>query len=99
MRGGAAHVQIADRRAVLRPSRGGPEKEELFERQLTLKDVAFRESKLPLDVERRQHLAMKNDVADVRRVLGNRVDHRIAERLTLVVPGCRWVQVIRRVLD
>ena len=47
-----------------------------------------------LDVERRQHLAVEDDVADVRRVLGDRVDDRVAERLALRRPSVarrvRW---------
>jgi hypothetical protein len=39
-----------------------------------------------LDVERRQHLPVQDDVPDVRRVLGDGVDDRVAERLALLVP-------------
>ena len=83
---GSAHVELLDRRGVLRPARHRPQEEQLFERQLALEDVAFRQPEVPLDVERRQHLAMEDQVADVRRVLGNGVDHRVAERLALQVP-------------
>ena len=72
-----------DRRRVLRPSRHRPQEEQLLERQLALKDVAFGEPEVALDVERRQHLPMQDDVLDVRRVLRDRVDHRVAERLAL----------------
>src|SRR5262245_12343289 len=40
MRRRAAHVEVLDRRAVLRPAGHGPQEEELLERQLTLEDVA-----------------------------------------------------------
>src|SRR6185436_8624476 len=63
----AAQVEVADRRFVLRPPGSGTEEEELLQRQLSLEDVALRETEGPLDVERRQHLAMQDDVLDVRR--------------------------------
>ena len=85
---GSAHVEVADRRAVLRPARGGAEEEQLLERQLALEDVAFGQPELALEVERRQDLAVQDDVLDVRRVLGDGVDDGVAERLALVVPRC-----------
>src|SRR5947207_12059347 len=60
MRCRTAHVEIANRRAILHPTRRRPQKEKLLERQLALKDIAFRKSKVAFDVERRQHLAMQN---------------------------------------
>ena len=86
MSGRAAHVQVADRRAVLRPARRGTQEEQLFERQLALEDVPFRQPPFALEVERSDDLTMANDVADVGRVLRERVDDRVAERLALLVP-------------
>ena len=71
MRRRAAHVEAADRRAVLRPAGRGAQEEQLLERQLALEDVAFGQAPLALEVERREHLAVQDDVADVRRVLGD----------------------------
>src|SRR3954467_6348737 len=75
MRRRAAHIQIVNGSAVLRPARYGPQKEQLLERQFTLKDIAFRQAELALDIQRRQHLAMQNDVLQIGRVLRQRVDY------------------------
>ena len=94
MRRRAAHVEAADRRAVLRPARRRPQEEELLERELALEDVALRQPEHALDVERRQHLPVQDPLADVRRVDGDRVDDGVAERLALVVPVA-LLQVVR----
>ena len=86
------------RRLVLRPAGRGAQEEQLLERQLALEDVAFRQAEVALDVERRQHLPVQDDVLDVRRVLRDRVDDRVAERLAVLVPAALFLQVIRRVL-
>ena len=97
MRRRSAHPQVAHRRRVLRPPGHRAREEQLFERQLALEDIALGQPEVALEVERRQHLPVQDDVADVRRVLGDRVDDRVAERLALVVPGARR-QLVRRVL-
>src|SRR5262249_28160390 len=86
MRGRSAHVKVANRRLVLRPAWRRTEEEKLLERQLALEDVSFRQAESALDIERRQHLTMQDDVSDVRRVFGERVDDRVAERLAAFVP-------------
>ena len=96
MRRRAAHVEVLDRRPVLGPSRHGPQEEELLESQLALEDVAFREPEVALEVERREDLPVLDDVLDVRRVLGDRVDDRVAEGLALLVPVA--LEVVGRVL-
>src|SRR5215471_3298599 len=52
----ATHVKVLDRGAILRPSRHGTEKEQLFEREFSLKDIAFTQPEFPLQIERCQHL-------------------------------------------
>src|SRR3954447_26858371 len=69
MRGGAAHPEVLDRRPIARPSGNRAVEEELLERELALEDVALRQAEVALDVERRQHLLVEDDVADVRRAL------------------------------
>ena len=88
MRSRSAHVEALHRRSVLRPTGRRAEEEQLLERQLTLEDVALGKAEGPFDVERRQDLAMEDDVLDVRRVLRDGVDHGVAERLAMVVPAC-----------
>src|SRR3954468_5882438 len=44
MRRRAAHVEAADRRAVVGPPGRGSQEEQLLQRQLSLEDVAFREA-------------------------------------------------------
>src|SRR5689334_5306501 len=97
VRRGAAHVEAADGRAVLRPPGSGAEEEELLERQLALEDVALGQAELALDVERREDLPVLDDALDVRRVLRDRVDDRVAERVAFLVPVA--LQVVGRVLD
>ena len=82
----------ADRRAVLRPVGHRPEEEQLLERELALEDVALGQADDALDVRRREHLAVEDRALQVRRVLGERVDDRVAERLALasVQPPLRW---------
>ena len=74
MRCRSAHVEILDGRAELRVSRHRPQEEKLLERKLALENVAFAQSPLAFEVERRHHLAVKNDVFNVGRVLGDGVD-------------------------
>src|SRR5207249_5535497 len=97
MRGGSAHPQIPNRRVVLRPARDRPREEQLLQRQLALKDVALCQSEIALEIQRRENLTMPNDVANIRRVLRNRVDDRVAERFAPLVPRARRERV-RRVL-
>jgi hypothetical protein len=77
---------------------GRTQEEQLLQRQLSLEDVAFRQAEVALDVERRQDLPVQDAIPDVRRVLGDRVHDRVAERLPVGVPASLFLQVIRRVL-
>ena len=86
MRGGAAHIEVVDRRAIPCPAWRGSQEEQLLQRQLALKDVAFGQTPLTLEVERRDDLTVADDVPDVRRVFRQRVDDSVAERLALIVP-------------
>src|SRR5262245_20482786 len=65
VRGRAAHVQIFYRRSILRPTRRGSQKEKLFERQFALENISFRQTKLALEIERRHHLSIANQLANV----------------------------------
>src|SRR5258708_38536446 len=93
----SANVEILNRRTILGPARSGPQKEKLFQRQLTLKNISLRQTKLAFQIKRRQDLSMKNDVFDIRRVLGDGVDDGVAKLFALVVP-VSFLQVVRRVL-
>src|SRR5439155_19927866 len=86
MRRRAAHPELPNRRLVLSPAGNRAREEQLLERQLALKDVAFRQAELALEIERRQHLAVQDDVLDVRGVLRDGVDDGVAERVALLVP-------------
>jgi len=55
----------------------------LLERELALEGCCLSEPELALEIERRQHLPVQDDVADVWRVLGDCVDDGVAERLAL----------------
>ena len=80
--GRAAQPQVLDRASRYRAQPGHrPVEEQLLQRELALEDVALGQAERLLDVQRRQHLPVQDHVADVRGVLGDRVDHRVAERL------------------
>src|ERR1700680_2956945 len=98
MRGRAANVEVLDRRPELRPPRNGAEEEQLLQRKLTLKNVAFAEAEFALEIKRRNHLFVQDDVLDVGCVLGNGVDHVVAERFFLIVPVNTGAQLVGSVL-
>ena len=89
MRGRSAHVEIANRRSILGPAGGRAQKEKLLERQLALKNISFRQTKVPFEIERSQHLAMQNQILDVGRVLCDGIDYRVANssRLSSQLPS------------
>src|SRR5258708_34580671 len=87
MRGGTAHIKVADGGAVVGPAGDGTEEEELFEGKLALENVALREAEFALEIERGENLAADDDVLDVGRVLGDGVDDVVAEGCFLIVPS------------
>src|SRR5262245_3450872 len=97
MRAGAAHVEAAHGAAIAGPAGDGTQEEELLQRQLALENVALREAPLALEVERREHLTVADDLPDIGRIAGDRVDHRVAEGLALLVPR-PFTQLVGRVL-
>src|SRR6188768_3187487 len=86
MCGRSAHEEAPDGRAVVGPSGRRPEEEQLLECQFALEDVAFRQTERAFDVQRREDLPVQYQVLQVRGVLGNRVDDRVTERLTMLIP-------------
>src|SRR5580693_1287939 len=76
MRGRAAHVEILDGGAEARVARGWSQEEKLLQGKFALEDVALAQSPLAFEVERSDDLPVQDDVFDVRRVLGDGVDHR-----------------------
>src|ERR1041384_6043608 len=62
MRRRPAHVKVFDRRAILRPPRRRSQKEKLLERQLTLKNISFRQTKIAFEIEWRQNLTISNQL-------------------------------------
>src|SRR5215212_1312929 len=96
----ATQPQVANRRPEPREAGHRPVEEELFEGQLALEDVAFGQARRSLDVERRLDIPEEDRFLEPRRELADPVDDRIAERLTLVVPGPELRgELVRRVLD
>src|SRR6185369_13043815 len=79
------------------PSRRGSQKEELFERQLSLKNISFRQTKIAFKIEWSQNLSIANQLLDVGRVFSNRVHHRVAKLFAFLVPAS-FLQVVRGVL-
>ena len=98
MRAGAAQIQAADGRPVARPARHRAHREHLVQAHLAVEDVAAGDAEAALQVERRQHLPVLDDGADVGRVLLDQRDHAVAERLAQFVPGA-LAQRVGRVLQ
>ena len=69
MGAGAALIQPLDRRAIVGPAGDGTQKEELFEGELTVEDVALGQAHRLLEIPRCNDLTVKNDVGQVRYVL------------------------------
>ena len=71
--------------SILRPPRRRSQEEKLFERELALEDVPslkpksrrYREASKP---------AVQNEFLNVGRVLGNRIDNRVAKLFAFIVP-------------
>src|SRR5262245_53528063 len=98
VRPGAAEVEPLDRRPVARPAGDRPHEEDLVRRDLAVEDVPAGEPEALLQVPGREHLAVHDRVADVRRVLGDGVDHDVPELLALLLPVA-LPQVVRRGLE
>src|SRR5262245_50004737 len=97
MGGRPAHEEVLDRRPILSPARHRPKEQQLFERELTLKDVALGQTPLALQIERRHDLTMDDEGFEIRRIFRQRVDHRVAEPFTMLIPRS-LLQRVRRVL-
>src|SRR5216683_2895143 len=98
MRRRTANVEVLDWRPELRPPCDGAEEEQLLQRKLTLKNVAFAEAELALKIKRRDHLFVQDDVFDIGSVLGNGVDDVVAERFFLIIPANTRTQLVWSVL-
>ena len=70
----------------------------MLQRQLALEDVSFAQSEFAFEIERRHNLTVQNDVFDIRRIFGNRVDHCIAKLFFLGVPVEAGREFVGRVL-
>jgi hypothetical protein len=81
-----AHVEVAHRRRYCAQPGAGLRKKSCSSVSSPWKMLPSVSPNVALDVERRQHLPVQDDVADVRRVLRDGVDHGVAERVAVVVP-------------
>src|SRR2546426_2101530 len=87
MRAGAAQVETADRRAVVRPARGRTEEEQLIGGHLAVEDVPLGETEDLLQIPRAEDLARDDRLLDVRGVFRQRVDDLVAHLLADLGPG------------
>src|SRR5690348_4570192 len=99
MCGRAAHIKVSYGRPELRVTRNGTQEEKLLQRELALKDVSFAEPEFSLQIKRRENLFVDDDVFYIRRVLGQSINHVVAERLALFVPVQPRPQLVGRVLN
>ncbi len=80
------------------PAEERPKSKELIERMFPMKDVAAGQAVSPLQIDRRQHLASGDGIANLRRVVGKRFDNGVAQLMTARTPVAAF-QLIRRVLN
>src|SRR5580698_3640983 len=99
MRGRATEIKVLDGSAELRISRHWAKKEKLLQRQFALKNIAFTQSPLAFEIERGDDLFVQNDVSNIGRVLGDGIDHVVAEGFFLIAPIKPGPQLIRRILN
>src|SRR3984885_1047658 len=98
MSGRTTHIKIPNGRAEACIAWRGTQEEKLLQREFTLENVAFAQSPLAFEIKRSDDLPVKDDVFDVRRILGNRVDDSIAEGFFLVIPVQAGAQLVGRIL-
>src|SRR5258705_7389729 len=72
---GAANIETANRRAVLRIARHRAVEQQLIERQLALENVALGQSDLGFELAWRAYLHMDDAVAEARRIVRYLRDH------------------------
>src|SRR5262249_11105484 len=87
MRACAAHIEAAQRPAVIAVAEHRARREHLPEIERAVEDVAADKAEGALEVERREDLPPDHRTAEVRRVAVDRVDHQVGDRLAVVVPG------------
>src|SRR2546421_138225 len=97
MSGGAAHIKVVDRRAVIGPTGYGAQEEKLLERKLALKNITLGQAEFPLEVEWRQHLPCHDNLFDVGRMFRDRIDDGVAKGVALIVPRA-FRKLVRRIL-
>src|SRR6185437_8189507 len=99
MGGGSAHIKVLDRCTKLGIAGNRSQEEKLLQRELALKDVSFAEPEFSLQIKRRQDLFVDDDIFYIRRVLGQSINHVVAEGLALFVPVQPRPQLVGRVLN
>src|ERR1700733_3776244 len=98
MSGRTTYIKILNGRAEARIAWRGTQEEKLLQREFTLENVAFAQSPLTFEIKRSDDLPVQDDVFDVRRILGNRVDDSIAEGFLLIIPVQAGAQFVGRIL-
>src|SRR4030095_10004678 len=87
MRAGAAQIQPADWRTILRAANHRSKREELIERHLAMMNVAAAESVRRLEIERRDHSLSDHKALYVGRLFRQRIHERVAKFLTPRIPS------------
>src|SRR5947199_3487891 len=86
MRAGAAHVETAQRAAVVRVSEHRARGEHLSKIERAVENIAADEPEGALEIERREYLPAEHRALEVRRIAVDRVDHQVGDRLAVIVP-------------
>src|ERR1700733_10423805 len=87
MRAGTAHVQPAERTAVVAVTEHRARAEQLIEAQRAVEDVPADQPEGALQVERTHDLASEHRRLEVGRVSVDGLDHEVGHRLAMRVPG------------
>src|SRR5438132_233245 len=77
----AAQIQPTDRRCIARPTRYRPQREQLVETQVAMKNIAAGQAVFALQVERREGVYVLDRPANVGRIAGQQIDRPIDELL------------------
>src|SRR6185436_177918 len=79
VRARAAHIEALRRSAVLREAGERTVEQQLVHRQLALEDVALGEADLGLELARRAHFDVADQLPEIGAVARDLVEHRVSE--------------------
>src|SRR6478735_9418553 len=79
----SAEIKVFNRRFVARPIQQGAHGEELVQRKVAVKNLPTRETVPLLQIKRRNNLVRENQLRKIRRILRQRLYHRLPQSFSL----------------